>query len=263
MLYEEGQLTEEQAQQIIGEKMVVRINFLNNWCSKNGYVIKLHSTLKSCIDGIFYEGLRNDQAAYIIEENDRNQLFYHSNISEKELEFLENWVKNNAGNGKINGATITGKIYETDKPGNEVTKTYSQISSKLLLEYSKTGEENAIVVMCVPRKKTKGFKLSNDEFEQVSGAYQHNDPYIRRMISCRYDEGGFVYISRFFYPRESILFAFDRDRVKIKFNESFDEEYYLDNTTLQKGIVHKGEVLQGLKNLEQQTNKNQSSGRSR
>lgn len=32
MLYEEWQLTEIQAQQIIGENMVARINFLNNWC---------------------------------------------------------------------------------------------------------------------------------------------------------------------------------------------------------------------------------------
>ncbi len=264
MLYEEGQLTESQAQQIIGEKMVARINFLNKWCSENGYVIKLHSTFKGCVEGIFSkEGLHNDQAAYISEETDRKQLFYHSNISEKELKFLEDWIKNNAGKGKINGATISGKSYETDKPGNDVTKTYSQISSKLLLEYSKTGEENAIVVMCVPKKKSKGFTLSDDEFEKVSGEYQQNDPYIRRMIGCRYDDRGLVYISRFFYPQESILFAFDRENNRIKFNDSFDEEYYLDDTTPQKGIVHRGEVLQGLRNLEQQIGKTQSSGRSR
>lgn len=34
MLYEEGPLTEIQAQQIIGEKIVARINFLNSVHSK-------------------------------------------------------------------------------------------------------------------------------------------------------------------------------------------------------------------------------------
>lgn len=266
MLYEEGQLTESQAQQIIGEKMVARINFLNKWCSENGYLIKIHSTYKGSVDGIFSEGLHNDQAAYINEETDRKQLFYHSNISEKELKFLEDWVKNNAGQGRINGATISGKTFETDKPGNDVMKTCSQISSKLLLEYSKSGEEEATVVMCVPKKECKSFAalgLSNDEFEQVSGEYQHSDPYIRRIIGCRYEDGDLVYISRFLYPKECILFAFDRENNRIKFNDSFDETYYLDDTTPQKGIVQKGEVLQGLRNLEQQISLTQSSGRSR
>ena len=55
MLYEEGQLTEIQAQQIIGEKMVARINFLNNWMNKNGYCVMLHSTYKDRVSGIISE----------------------------------------------------------------------------------------------------------------------------------------------------------------------------------------------------------------
>ena len=62
---------------------------------------------------------------------------------------------------------------------------------------------------------------------------------------------------------EGILFAFDRGRIKVKFNENFDETFYLDDTTPQKGRIKRGEVLQGLKNLEQQVSKTQSSGRSR
>ena len=55
MLYEEGQLTEVQARKIIGEKMVARIDFLNDWMKKNGYFVMLHSTYKSNVPGIFSE----------------------------------------------------------------------------------------------------------------------------------------------------------------------------------------------------------------
>lgn len=38
---------------------------------------------------------------------------------------------------------------------------------------------------------------------------------------------------------EGILFAFDRRRIKVKFNENFDETFYLDDTTPQKGVIKK------------------------
>lgn len=49
----------------------------------------------------------------------------------------------------------------------------------------------------------------------------------------------------------------------MKFNENFDETFYLDDTIPQKGHIKRGEVLQGLRDLEQQVSKMPSSGRSR
>lgn len=85
----------------------------------------------------------------------------------------------------------------------------------------------------------------------------------RRKISGKLQKDGSIdFISTYSYPTEGILFAFDRENIKIKFNDKFDEEYYLDETTPQKGMVHKGDIFNGLRNLQQQ-NIAQNSGRSR
>ena len=49
-----------------------------------------------------------------------------------------------------------------------------------------------------------------------------------------------------------------------EFIENFDETFYLDDTTPQKGVVQKGEVLQGLRNLDRQNQNSRlnASGRS-
>ena len=61
------------------------------------------------------------------------------------------------------------------------------------------------------------------------------DPYLRRKISGKLQKDGSIdFISTYSYPTEGILFAFDRENIKIKFNDKFDEEYYLDETTPQK-----------------------------
>ncbi len=57
MLYEEGELTQEQADRIIGDKMLARIRFLNKWLSEHDYHLMFHSTYTSNIKGIFADGL--------------------------------------------------------------------------------------------------------------------------------------------------------------------------------------------------------------
>ena len=91
MLYEEGQLTEVQARKIIGEKMVARIDFLNDWMKKNGYFVMLHSTYKSNVPGIFSEeGLHYP----VYETTDsKNEILEDCAIKERDLDRLENWIK--------------------------------------------------------------------------------------------------------------------------------------------------------------------------
>ena len=56
---------------------------------------------------------------------------------------------------------------------------------------------------------------------------------------------------KYFYPTEGILFAFDRDNIRIKFNDRYKETYYLDSTTQQTGKVKDGELLSVLRNVDQ------------
>lgn len=255
MLYEENQLTEEQAQQIIGEKMVARINFLNDWMSKNGYKVMLHSTWKENVPDIMSdEGLRLYTSGGAESKDD---ILEDCSISEQNLNRLESWVKSNRSNGTF----LIG--FETYKPGRDTTVSYPQLSAKLLLEYNHQGADTTIV-FCVPMKKEKRIgREVTDSFKLVTT--RTYDPYLRRKITGKLQKDGSVeFESEYSYPAEGILFAFDRDKIKIKFNDSFDEEYYLDNTTPQRGKIHKGEVLQGLRNLERQNQNSRlnASGRS-
>src|SRR5699024_1242381 len=91
MLYEENSLTVEQAEQIIGEKMIKRIELLNDWVMINGYVILMHSTFKGIEKDIFLDGLK-----YPVQSSfgSRDEILNDSNVSEKTLITLENWVEN-------------------------------------------------------------------------------------------------------------------------------------------------------------------------
>lgn len=255
MLYEKGQLTEEQAQQIIGEKMVARINFLNDWMSKNGYFVMLHLTFRSNVPTIISdEGLHYP----VYETTDsKEEILATCAISEQNLNRLESWIKNNQRNAMFQ----TG--FETYCPCDTATTTgYKQLSAKQLLEYNHRGAD-ATIVFCVPRKNLKKIGREVTDSFQL-GTPRTYDPYLRRKITGKLQKDGSVkFKSTYSYPTEGILFAFDRDRIKIRFNESFDEKYYLDDTTPQQGNIHKGEVLQGLRNLEQQMNRSQNLGRSR
>lgn len=254
MLYEENQLTEEQAQQIIGEKMVARINFLNDWMSKNGYKVMLHSTWKGKVPDIMSKGLRLYTSGGAESKDD---ILENCSISEQNLNQLESWVKSNRSNGTFPIG------FETYKPGRDTTVSYLQLSAKLLLEYNHQGADSTIV-FCVPMKKEKRIgREVTDEFQLATT--RRYDPHLRRKIIGKLQKDGSVeFESEYSYPAEGMLFAFDRDKIRIKFNDRFDEEYYLDNTRPQRGKIHKGEVLQGLRNLERQNQNSRlnASGRS-
>lgn len=254
MLYEERQLTEAQAQQIIGEKMVARINFLNDWMNKNGYKVMLHSTEKQNVSSIMSdEGLR----LYTFDgAESRDDILEDCSISEQNLNRLESWVKNNRSNRTLPIG------FETYHPGRDTTVSYLQLSAKLLLGYNHRGADTTIV-FCVPRKKNKKIgREVTDPFK--AGVARKYDPYLRRKITGKLQKDGSVeFESEYSYPAEGILFAFDRDKIKIKFNDRFDEEYYLDNTTPQRGKIHKGEVLQGLRNLDRQNQNSRLNASSR
>lgn len=254
MLYEENQLTEEQAQQIIGEKMVARINFLNDWMSKNGYKVMLHSTWKEKVPDIMSKGLRLYTFGGAESKDD---ILENCSISEQNLNRLESWVKSNRSNGTFPIG------FETYQPGKATTVSYLQLSAKLLLGYNHQGADTTIV-FCVPMKKEKRIGREVTDPFQLATTRRY-DPHLRRKIIGKLQKDGSVeFESEYSYPAEGILFAFDRDKIKIKFNDRFDEEYYLDNTTPQRGKIHKGEVLQGLRNLERQNQNSRlnASGRS-
>ena len=69
MLYEENSLTVEQAEQIIGEKMIKRIELLNDWVMINGYVILMHSTFKGIEKDIFLDNTLEKLIKYHSEMN--------------------------------------------------------------------------------------------------------------------------------------------------------------------------------------------------
>ena len=256
MLYEEGQLTEVQARKIIGEKMVARIDFLNDWMKKNGYFVMLHSTYKSNVPGIFSEeGLHYP----VYETTDsKNEILEDCAIKERDLDRLENWIKTKHINARFETPFETLLAGESD-----TTVGSSQLSAKQLLEYNHRGGDTTII-FCVPIKQQKKIgREPEDEFR--AGTIRSYDPYLRRKIRGILQKDGSVeFKSTYSYPMEGILFAFDRSRIKVKFNENFDETFYLDDTTPQKGVVQKGEVLQGLRNLDRQNQNSRlnASGRS-
>lgn len=240
MLYNKGYLSQKQAEKIIGEKMLARIEHLNEWLQKNDYVLLLHSTTKGNVEGIFTDGLWFPTSSSI---DTRDELLCDSNITEKDLSGLEAWASNNKGKtGKLN------KLYETYMPIETATVVwFSQISAKDMLEYNHKGGD-ATVVFCVPKKEIQ--KIGKDVDDKFRAAFSRSlDPYLRRAIFCRQEKGAFEYKSQYFYPTEGILFAFDRDNVLIKFNGNYDETYYLDKQVKNHAIT-KGQLFNMLKNVD-------------
>lgn len=255
MLYEEGTLTEEQAEQVIGEKMMARIKFLNSWCKKNGFRLCLHSTFKGVEKDIFKNGLNFPiQSTF----DSKEEILQDANISEKDLESLENWVKNHNGHaGKLP------RTYETYLPGETATVTgYTQLTAKDLLEYNHKGGD-ITVILCVPFKRIQSIgKGTSDEFRV--GFSRHIDPYLRRTLSCKQNQRGeFKYKSEYLYPTQSVLCAFDRDNIKIKFNQEYDETFYLDSSTHQNGNLKKGDLFTQIREVEQKFLSDNVQGRSR
>ena len=119
------------------------------------------------------------------------------------------------------------------------------------------------IILCVPTKRIQSIgKEITDEFRV--GFSRHIDPYLRRTISCKQDQRGeFKYKSEYLYPPQSVLCAFDRDNIKIKFNHEYDETFYLDSSTPQNGNLKKGDLFIQLKDTEQKFLSSNAQGRSR
>lgn len=214
----------------------------------------LHSTFKGIEKDIFLKGLNYPHQSSF---DSRDDILEDSNIPEKDLIFLEKWVENNNGQGGN-----LSKLYETYIQAQSDTVTvYSQINAKDLLEYNHRGGDITII-LCVPTKKVESIgRKPNDPFKIVTRLI---DPYLRRSISCKQNrDGKFEYKSEYFYPTEGILCAFDRENIRIKFNDEFDETFYLDSNTPQKGKVQRGDLIKNLKNIVKNINKDNSQAISR
>lgn len=240
MLYDTNSLTDEQARQVIGPKMNARIQTLNSWLKENNYCLLLHSTFNSRVTGILSEqGLHHTKHTSF---DTRDDILDDCAISEDDLQKLENWIKKNKKGAKIN------KTYETHPHTSTATLTIKKtITAKDLLEYNHRGG-NVTIVFCVPQKGTKKVGRSVDPIRRIGDRF---DPYLRRIITGTYQKDGSIeFVSEYFYPREGILFVYDRENNKIRFNSHYDEEYFLDDTTPQKGHVQKGFILNRLRNID-------------
>lgn len=228
-------MTEDEARRIIGEKMNLRIDLLNKFAKKHGYLFLLHSTCKSNADSILKDGVKYSTSTY----DSRDELLTNSNITESDLQSLESYVKKNGGVASLDS------LYKTYGRESDTVTGKSQISAKMLLEYSHR-DANSTVVFLVPRiQPTKLGKQSNDEFAIT----RRIDPYLRRKVYCRLKNGKFEYKSKYLYPQQAIAFIFDRDNNLIKINNNFDETYYFDNSSNSDNIK-KGLISISLKNSE-------------
>lgn len=237
MLYKENSLTEDEAQKIIGDKMNVRIEFLNEFAKKYGYVFLLHSTDKKNADSILKEGVKYSTSTY----DSRDELLSNSNITENELQSLESYVK------KIGDVASLQSLYKTYGRESDTVVFKSQISAKTLLEYSHRDADSTVVFFVPRQQETTLGRQSNDKF--FCGTTRRVDPYLRRKIYCRLKNGEFEYRSKYSYPPQAIAFIFDRNNNLIKVNSDFDETYYLDNSFISSNI-QTGIISDSLKNPE-------------
>ena len=240
MLYETNTLTDKQAVQIIGPKMHARIQALNSWLTQNNYLLLLHSTFKSRVTGILDEGLHHPRHTSV---DSRDDILDDCAISEDDLKTLEDWVKKNKKSGKLN------KSYETYPPVYSATVTWKgAITAKDLLEYNHKGGD-VTIVFCVPQKEMKKVGRSVNPILRIG---DYPDPYLRRTITAKHrKDENIEFVSKYFYPREGILFVYDRENNKIRFNPHYNEEYFLDDTTPQKRCIQKGFILNRLQNIDQ------------
>jgi len=237
MLYKQNSLTEEKAKKIIGEKMNLRIEFLNKFAKKYGYKFLLHSTDTSNVDSILKDGLQFSAST----SDSINELLTNSSIPESHLKKLESSAK------KYKRTARSESLYETNATYYQIVTHYPQISAKTLLEYSHK-DNNATVVCLVPEIPAHEFatKKENDKFALFTPA--RPDYHLRRKVCCSLINGEIKYESSYLYPLESIAFAFDRDKILIKTSSSYDETYYFNKTFNKK--IKKGSVIEALKNPE-------------
>lgn len=250
MLYNPGDLTEEQAEKIIGKKMIKKIKALNEWAKKNGYVILCHSTWKKHVDDIFEKGLNYNIP--VEETETREGILEDTNVPESDLDLLEKWVKDNP---KKQG-TLS-KIYETNPDiERDTVRGYPRITAKSLLEKNHQGGDITII-FCVPIKRDRPIGRKDTSVGVFSqSTKKHKDFYLRRKISGEKDANGKVsFTSKFLYPTQGILMAFDRESHKVKYNKSFDETFYLDSTMPQKRFIKRGDLTKELEAIDIETQK--------
>ena len=212
MLYDLDTLTEKQAEQLIGDKMLKRIKLLNQWLKRNNYKLLFHSTQSSNALGILKEGLKVGMHNETTIEN----LKMTSSITERELEALRNHAAKRACGGTLQN------LCETVGTGAATVTAIETCTAKTLLEYNHLGK-NATIVLCVPQKPK--YQMQFDYFVPAG-----SDHFQRKRVDCKMANGIFEYYEQNLYPTESILFAYHRENKKILVNENFVDTYYLDKT---------------------------------
>ena len=245
MLYNPGDLTEEQAEKIIGKKMMKKIKAINEWAKKNGYIILCHSTWKDYVDDIFEKGL--DYNIPLEETETREDILKDTNVPESDLDLLEKWLRDNP---KKQG-TLS-KMYETCPGIDRDTVIGSpQITAKSLLEKNHQGGD-VTIIFCVPIKRDRPIGREDTSGGVYSqGTKKRRDLYLRRKISGKKDENGkVIYTSKYLYPTQGILMAFDRESHKVKYNKSFDETSYLESTMPQKRFIKRGDLTKKLEAID-------------
>ena len=207
---------------------------LNKWLNDNNLTLLLHSTSMDNVGSIFNNGLQfvSDYSF----DTSRRDIIKNCSVTEQELDLLEEAAIKNPGT-KMH----LSKSFETSILNKTTVFALANISG------------NATIVLCVPKKSGKLLKELTEFEEGVV-----TNPYVIKKIYCSYDEDEWSddgkyeieFSSVYYYPIKAILFAFDRDNIKIKINNGYDEKLYLDDTTPQSLFVNPGEIVDMMKNID-------------
>ena len=240
MSYEIDSITEKQAEAIIGKKMMHKIRLINSWLANYGFKVYFHRTTLECVDGIFKTGLTHYRSTTYNDPMPPEEILETTSVSEKELRMLGDWARQHKGQK----GTLK-KDYEAMVDiSRDTTRLDSAISASRLL-VDGVGHGPVTIVLVVP-KDPKIFSKPQDMFRQLK-----NIPYLRTHISCESDEvGDLEYTMRYFYPTQAILFAFDDTRLKMRYNNDFDETYFLSPTSRKRMILRKGGLVKSLREID-------------
>lgn len=247
MLYKDGDLTEKQAEAIIGKKMMSRIKLINSWLEKHGYKLLIHSTDMEYIDSIFKHGLTHNitDSQHSTEEVSSDEILQLTDVTKEELRTLDKWAKEHKGSLGRLGRDCKTRV----GVHRHITQGWPKLRAKELLEYSH-GTYPVTVVLVVPRNPE--YFIKNEPLNpMLDSGLRGMIPYLRAHVACEQEEDGSLqHIIRYLYPTQGILFAFDRDRKKVRYNDEFDETYFLSPTSPQRAAIRKGDLLKSLRELD-------------
>lgn len=251
MVYNDGDLTEEQAETIIGKKMMSRIKLINGWLKRHGFRVLIHSTQIDKIDSILGSGLTHFMEGDVIGdrfETTPDEILELTDVREDELRALGDWARKHKGTlGRLNKECKTSVGVTRD-----TTMARSSLSAKELLEYGHN-DGVATVIMIVPRNPETFVKKEKPLNIMAAGFTRRKSPYLRAHVACKLEEGTLKFKMRNLYPTQGIIFAFDRERKKIKYNDKFDETFFLSPTSPQRAVIKKGDLLRSLKALDEKS----------